>query len=452
MHNHSVILEKEKCIGCTDCIKRCPTEAIRVRYSMAQIIEERCIDCGNCIRICRNGAKKAATDDRKLMAQYEHVVALPAPSLYAQFPKAQGVEYILEALLKVGFTDYFEVAVAAEVVSEATYQYLKEKAQHFPVISSACPAIVRLIQRRFPSLIPHVLPIISPMELAARYVKHKYQQRGIDLNKVGVFFISPCPAKVTETKWPIGAEKSMVDGVLSMQDLYKKMCDQVQQVTPQREKSSTHRGMVWATRNGGIDEHQVKGYMAVDGMENVIKILENVEDGTLDHMQFIEALACTGGCLGGALTLENPFISRSTLKKWIKLSEAEERSKKADTTYDLRMEIAKETLNFEVPIMPKQVFSLDPNRERALEMMSQIETLYETLPKIDCGCCGAPTCRSFAEDVARGDARFEDCIFMLRRKVKVLSDEMHQLAYTAVPTESHRGMMNEIGEEITHRS
>lgn len=439
MYTHSVTLETNKCMGCTDCIKRCPTEAIRVRNSKAQIIEERCIDCGNCIRICRNGAKKAVTDGLDLIQNYRYRIALPAPSFYAQFPKAQGIEWILEGLLQIGFTDYFEVAVSAEAISEATYAYLNQVKQT-PVISSACPAIVRLIQRRFPTLLSQVLPLMSPMELAARYVKKEYAQRGIDSKEVGVFFISPCPAKATEIRRPKGIKTSMVDGVLSMQELYKKMQGIIGKVTPTITQLSTYKGLVWAMRNGGVDEHRVKGYMAVDGMENVIHILERVEDGTLNHISFIEAMACTGGCLGGALTIENPFVSRNTLKKWITMGQNKAQQGMSAQHNEVLQKIGQISPYFECDIKPRPVFSLADDRSRALEMMEEIEKLYEKLPQIDCGCCGAPTCRCFAEDVLRQQVSVETCIFMLRRKIKELSDEMQRLAYTVIPTESHEGV------------
>ena len=193
-----------------------------MRGSKAEISEERCIDCGNCIRICRNGAKKAVMDEWDIVNKYTYRVALPAPSLYAQFATAKDINEILEALYCVGFTDCFEVAFAAEMITQRTYEYL-ERATHLPVISSSCPAIVRLIQRRFPSLLPHLLPLMSPMELAARYVKRQYAEKGIKEELVGVFFISPCPAKATEIHRPKGFTKSYVDGVLSMQGLYKKI-------------------------------------------------------------------------------------------------------------------------------------------------------------------------------------------------------------------------------------
>lgn len=431
---HSVTLEHTKCIGCTDCIKRCPTEAIRVRDSKAQIVEERCIACGNCIRICRNGAKKAATDSLELIEQFKYRVALPAPSFYVQFPKAESIEWILEALLYVGFTDYFEVAVAAEVISEATNRYLKNATQ-FPIISSSCPAIVRLIQMRFPSLIPNILPIISPMELAARFVKADYARRGIDSKDVGVFFISPCPAKMVEVKSPTGIEKSMVDGVLSMQDLYKAMRHIVGKVKPTKMKQSAYRGLKWATPTGGMDEKTMKDCMSVDGIENVIDILEKVEDGTLDHMRYIEVMACTGGCLGGALTIENPYVSHTTLKKWLKTAR-EEKNLCADKS--ILDEIRHLSVDFNCEVTEMEVFSLNQDRFKALEMMEKIEALYKQLPQIDCGSCGAPTCRCFAEDVVRNEVSIEACIFMLRKKIKQLSDEMHQLAYTVIPTESEK--------------
>lgn len=433
MYTHSVTLEKDKCIGCTDCIKRCPTEAIRVRQSKAKIIDERCIDCGNCIRICGNGAKKAITDELSILEGYHYRIALVAPSFYAQFPKALGIEWILQALLEIGFTDYFEVAVAAEAIAIATYDYIKE-ASIFPIISSSCPAIVRLIQRRFPSLIDHILPIISPMELAARYVKKTYEERGTLAKEVGIFFISPCPAKATEIHRPKGIEMSMVDGVISMQTLYKLVASKLNKVTPTRVKESTYKGISWATRNGGIDENSVEGHIAVDGIENVISILEKVEDGTLGSVNYIEALACTGGCLGGALTVENAFVSKNTLKKWIRQGKTEGTGSEGI----LLQKIKKEPSRFEKAVRPRKVFQLDDDRVKALKKAEELESFYSRLPKIDCGACGAPTCRCFAEDVVRELAREEECVFLLRSRIRELSRQMHELTQYIVPTEKNQ--------------
>ena len=431
MSSHSVALESEKCIGCTDCIKRCPTEAIRVRGSKAKIIEERCIDCGNCIRICRNGAKKAVTDSIKSLNNYKYRIALPAPSFYAQFKKAKSVTSILSSLYDIGFTDIMEVASAAEIITKHTQDFVKN-AKAFPVISSSCPAIVRLIQRRFPSLIDHVLPVISPMELAARYVKSKYIERGIDEKEVGVFFISPCPAKATEIHRPKGLEKSYVDGVFSMQEIYKLVAPKLNSPKSKIfERKSTYKGIVWATRNGSMSDGVIQSYIAVDGMESVIDILEHVEDGILSDVQFIEAFACIGGCLGGVLTIENPFISRAEIKKWID----EDNRNHFEGDVALFKELQSINVRFEKPIKPRPVFSLNNDRSKAIKMMEEIEELTKILPKIDCGSCGAPTCRCFAEDVIKGDVHLEDCIFMLRKRIKEVSEVMLELTQKVVPTQ-----------------
>lgn len=432
MYSHSVTLESSKCIGCTDCIKRCPTEAIRVKNAKAKIIQERCIDCGNCIAVCRNGAKQAVMNTMDDIKGYKYRIAMPAPAFYAQFPKCERIETILESLYDIGFTDLIEVAYAAEAIAVDTKAYLAT-ASNYPVISSACPVIARLIQRRFPSLIDHILPIMSPMELAARYIKEKYVQKGISLEEVGVFFISPCPAKATDIHKPKGFHKSYVDGALSMQEVYKCIVHKLKEHrNPKLMRKPIAEGMSWAMRNGAVANIGIDNHIAVDGMDSVISILEKVEDGSLGNVQYIEALACTGGCLGGALTIENPFVSRYKLKKFMD----------QDATGYKKESLDKRLLEmngrYELPIDPKPVFSLDNNLEVAIEMMEQIEALYKRLPQIDCGSCGAPTCKCFAEDVVKGFSNIEDCIFMLRERIKALSQDMLELTQKFLPTQEQK--------------
>ena len=95
---HSVTLDKEKCKGCTTCIKQCPTEAIRVRRGKAHILTERCIDCGQCIRVCPHHAKKAVCDPLSDLDKFQYKVALPAPSLYGQFHNLDDINIVLTAL------------------------------------------------------------------------------------------------------------------------------------------------------------------------------------------------------------------------------------------------------------------------------------------------------------------------------------------------------------------
>lgn len=136
---HSVRLDEEKCRGCTNCIKRCPTEAIRVRKGKARIINERCIDCGECIRICPYHAKKAITDEFQGISAWKYRIAIPAPTLYSQFKPEYSRNRLLNTFRKIGFDDVYEVARAAEFVSEATRKLMSEGNYRRPMISSACP-------------------------------------------------------------------------------------------------------------------------------------------------------------------------------------------------------------------------------------------------------------------------------------------------------------------------
>jgi iron only hydrogenase large subunit-like protein len=432
MYTHSVTLEAEKCIGCTDCIKRCPTEAIRVKQAKANIIEERCIDCGNCIAVCHHGAKQAVMDKLETIYTYQHRVALPAPAFYGQFSKIENIRSILDGLYQIGFTDVVEVATAAEVIAEATRTYIL-KATERPVISSACPVIVRLIERRFPSLIDNILPIMSPMELAARFAKEKYIKQGIKETDVGVFFISPCPAKATDIHKPKGLGRSYVDKALSMQEVYKKLTYQLKiKKTQHFNRQGSSMGLTWAMQDGSSTNVGIDNAIAVDGLDSVIDILEKIEDGTLNKIHYVEALACVGGCLGGALTVNNPFISRHTLKRFIDQErECYVPAPIAQGLYDI-------PLSYDRQIVPRPVFSLDDNLSTAINMMEQIERLYVTLPQINCGACGAPTCRCFAEDVVKGFSHIEDCIFMLRKRIKELSEAMFELTTKVLPAEENK--------------
>ena len=198
---HSVTLDKDLCVGCTNCIKRCPTQAIRVRAGKAQIISERCIDCGECVRVCPHHAKKARHDGLEMLDKFKYTVALPAPALYGQFNRLDEIDYVLHGLKSLGFDDVFEVSRAAEIVSDATRQLLADGRLKKPVISSACPAVVRLIRVRFPDLCENVLPLRSPMEVAARLAREQaVKNTGLPPEAVGVFFISPCAAKVTDVE------------------------------------------------------------------------------------------------------------------------------------------------------------------------------------------------------------------------------------------------------------
>ena len=249
---HSVTLDSEKCMGCTNCIKRCPTEAIRVRDGKACIISERCIDCGECIRVCPHHAKRAQYDSLSVLNGFEYKIALPAPTLYGQFNHLDDIDIVLTGLKRLGFDDVFEVARAAELVSEATRRMMREGTLRLPVISSACPAVVRLIRVRFPDLCSHVLPLGSPMEFAARLAKDEAQKRtGLPREKIGAFFLTPCPAKVTDVRVPVNFERSEVDGAIAISEIFPKLTEKMEHLDQTEAlQGAGVIGVSWASSGG----------------------------------------------------------------------------------------------------------------------------------------------------------------------------------------------------------
>jgi len=424
---HSVNLDKDKCRGCTNCIKRCPTEAIRVRKGKAQIIKERCIDCGECIRVCPYYAKTAISDRLEMINDYKFKVVMPAPSFYGQFDKKYSRSNILNALKKIGFDHVFEVARAAEIVSEATRQLLADKSAKKPMISSACPGIVRLIQVRFPSLIENIVKLESPMEVAAKIVKTQLQETSkIPLEDIGVFFISPCPGKVTSVKSPYEKQKSYVDGVFSMKEIYVKVLS----VLNNQDNDTTYstagsQGIDWANSGGESGALGTEKVLAVDGIHNVIKIFDEIEGDRLLDVDFVEALACTGGCLGGPLTVTNVFVGKTNLKKHIIEAPASSAEK---------MELKNfQELIWTSKVEYKPVMKLDMDVMKAMEKLEKLENIYNELPGLDCGACGAPNCRALAEDIVREIASETDCIFKLRQRIRDLAEELVDLGGRVPP-------------------
>lgn len=419
---HSVMLEEDKCKGCTNCIKRCPTEAIRVRKSKARIIKERCIDCGECIRICPYHAKKAISDPFDMLLSYKYRVVIPAPSLYGQFKNAQTRNHLLTALKAIGFDRVFEVARAAELVSNATRELLSKNTSKKPLISSACPAVVRLIQVRFPNLIENIVKLESPMELAARIVRSDVaKNKSIDINDVGVFFITPCAAKVTSVKAPYETEKSYVDGVISIKDIYLKVLNSLGRIQqPELLEEAGFEGIRWANSGGESLALGTDKFLAVDGIHNVITILEEIESDRLEDVEFVEALACTGGCLGGPLTVENLYVAKTRIKKFVD----EARTKEFKTSDNHQCEA---DLVWTGKVEYKPVMKLDVDFVKAMKKLEAMEIINEELPGLDCGACGAPNCRALAEDIVRGYANETDCIFKLRDRVRNLAVQMMEL-------------------------
>ncbi len=415
-YKHSVTLDIRKCKGCTNCIKRCPTEAIRVRDGHAIIKEEKCIDCGECIRVCPYQAKKAIFDRFEDFASYKYKIALPAPALYGQFEDLDDVDYILTALLECGFDAVFEVSRAAEIITEYTRRYMKREGLEYPVISSACPAIVRLIALRFPYLVDNLLPIVPPIEYAAMLAREETLKEHPELtdDDICVLFISPCPAKISYVKNPLGVGKSAVTGALAINDFYFKIRAKRKEITnPQQLSKTGIIGLNWAGTGGEATSLLSERYLAADGIENCIHVLDEIENGTIHNLEFVELNACNGGCVGGTLNVENPYIAKArlrSLRKYLPIS-------RNHVEQDANLPDCVVMDDFENILHSVGGSALAEDRMTAIAKMSEVECIYKSLPHLDCGSCGAPNCHALAEDIIKGEADEADCLIKLRDTV-----------------------------------
>ena len=424
---HSVQLDKSRCKGCTNCLMHCPTEAIRVRDGRAHIIAERCIDCGECIRICDYHAKVAVTVKFDTIKAFRYAIALPAPSLYGQFRNLQSVQPVLSALKKIGFDDVFEVARGADIVSRAIAQKLREPNLPRPLISSACPAVVRLIQVRFPDLIPHIVDVRQPMEVAAMIARTEFcKKHNCEPADVGVFFITPCPAKMTAIRSPIGQQKSCVDGAISMMEIYGLLRPYISQNAEDVEAEATSYGIGWAASSGEAKAVCPDNSLVVDGIENCSRVLEEIENNKLSDLVFFEGNACTGGCVGGPLTFENNYVAKNAIRKLVDNARQQRPERPAQSVPASMM--TKYPLYMDAPILPNSAIQLDSDITVALDKMERINQILQDLPGYDCGSCGSPTCRTFAEDIVCGYCNEMFCIHKLKDRLKVMAQQMVELA------------------------
>jgi len=433
---HSVRLDEDKCKGCINCIKHCPTEAIRVRNGKAAINNKFCIDCSECIQICENHAKVPIVDHLVDMDRFKYTIALPAPTLYSQFKNLEDKNIVLNALLEIGFDDVFEVSAAAELVSEATRRFLSENKGGMPWISTACPTVVRLIRVRFPSLIEHLLPLKAPVEVAAELaVKKAMEKTGLSRDEIGTVFISPCPSKNTYAKSPLGVEKSEVDLVVGIKEVYPKLLSAMKVVAERGAEDISESGRIglsWGFSGGEAGGALCDSYLAADGIENVVKVLEDLEDQKIETLEFVELDACSGGCVGGVLTVENPYLSVARLHKMRKYSPIQV-SHLADVAGD-NLEEARQLFSFEKGIHYEPVFNLGDSVIEGFVRLNQAERLEKKFPGLDCGSCGAPTCKALAMDIVRGEATEDQCIYLMRSHMAEMATELQSAAREAKKT------------------
>jgi len=418
MFYHALEIDEGNCIGCSRCMKVCPTEAIRITGGKASIDDDRCIDCGKCHSACPVDAIYIKQDDFKMVHEFPHSVALIPSVFLGQFPDDIRVSRIYAVLKDLGFRHVFEVESAASIYAEAKNRYAREHEDDMPLISSFCPAIVRLIQIKYPSLVGNIMPIKAPLDLSALYALKKLTDQGIPREEVGIFYVTPCAAKIAAVKAPVGEKRSIIDGVINMDALFNKVYRKIKEQgkNHEYEQLQTPRlsadAILSTLTNGERRICMAKRSYAIDGIENVIDFLDLLENDEVEGVEFLELRACDQSCAGALLSCENRFLCGERM--YSRARKAAERERNGEMPRDREMDSCREYLidNAAVEaVQPRSMLVLDSNRERAFQKLEKINKLKLYLPGIDCGMCGAPTCEAFATDVVCKQVGLTRCAF-----------------------------------------
>lgn len=409
---HALQVSAEKCIGCTHCMRTCPTEAIRIRNGLAIINQERCVDCGRCLRVCPEKAIFVEQDDLNKLRDFKYRVILFPAVMIGQFREEYTEDQIYDALLKIGFTHIFEVEQPINFLKESIRDYVDKHRDIKPCISTFCPSVVRMIQIRYPSLVDNLIQLHTPQELGAQFALEELKSQGAKKEEIGLFYVTPCIAKMSAVKSPMAEKESIVDGIINMNELYNLVRKNIRTKdvpdTSNQRQHLTREGILWSLTRGEA-KHFGKRSMAIDGIHNVVKFLERLENENVPELDFLEVRACDKSCAGGNLLSGNRFLTTERL---------ESRAKRYPFSRLLMQQPIQElasTLKPKLvakPVEAKPVFILDKNREKALEKMSKMHRIVCMLPGIDCGACGAPNCHALAEDMACQQAKMSDCIFL----------------------------------------
>ncbi len=414
--HHALRIRQEVCIGCSRCMRVCPTEALRVINGKATLHPEWCIDCGECFNVCPVKAIVVEDDDISQIFSYKHRILLVPSIFFAQFEEKLTLDAIKGILYEMGFTELCTVEQGADLLVDEINKYVGEFDGEKPVISSFCPAVVRLIQVRFPSMTDRIIRLIPPLEITAQYYRSEYEKNGVPLEDVGIFYVTPCAAKIAAIKAPVGGYNSPINGVINMSELYNKVfLAYKQKGTNENEycnlihSSLSSTGVRWATTGG--ESSNIHGRsLAIDSMPNVIDFLERLENEEIKGVDFLELRACDMSCCGGILVQDNRFLVKERIDK---------RAEELPARHALD-ESFRQVCSGYIPmerVEPKAMVKYHADLTIALERMEEARKLRKILPDIDCGACGAPSCEALADDIVCHRATLEHCVLMHAHEV-----------------------------------
>ncbi len=396
-------LKKSNCRNCHKCIRNCPVKSIRFSGNQAHILEEECILCGRCFVVCPQGAKEIKNDRetvKVLLQDDAPVIASLAPSFAANY-NGVGIDAMRSALKKLGFTDVEETAVGATIVKRE-YDRLLAEGKADVLISSCCHSANLLIRKHFPSLLPYLAPVLSPMLAHAQKIKrHRPDAK--------VVFIGPCVAKKEEAK----EAPDLVDATLTFEDLTEWMQDENIRPEEVREETKESRARFFPTGGGILKTMTMEAdqyeYLVVDGTRNCINVLRELEQGNIHHC-FIEMSVCSGSCVGGPV-MEKKY--HSPVKSYLAVA-----TYAGEEDFPVEQPEASDVRKDYRPLPYRAEMPTEEQLTAILREMGKTKPEDE----LNCGSCGYDTCREKAVAIHQGKAEVSMCLPFLRDRAESFSN------------------------------
>ena len=390
-------LKKSNCKNCYKCIRHCPVKAIRFSGNQAHIIGNECILCGQCFVVCPQNAKEIVDETEKvkvLLQSGDPVIVSLAPSFVANYD-GTGINSMRKALKKLGFYDVEETAIGATIVKTEYERMIKEDERDI-IISSCCHSINLLIQKHYPAALPYLADIMSPMQAHCTDIKKRYKN-------AKTVFIGPCVAKKDEAEHYEG----IVDAVLTFEELTQWLKAENIEIESETDNDVCSRARFFPTTGGILktmaQENTGYTYLAIDGVENCIAALKDIESGKI-HNCFIEMSACVGSCSGGPVM--EKYHRSAAVKDYITIANYAG-SKDFEVSQPAAKDLKK---NFEFI-------------EQRLPQPSESEMgKFKPSQELNCGSCGYNTCREKAAAIIQGKAEISMCLPFLKDKAESFSD------------------------------
>lgn len=398
-------LKKSNCKNCYKCIRHCPVKSIRFSGNQAYIIGNECILCGQCFVVCPQNAKQIVDETEKvkvLLQSGDPIYVSLAPSFIANY-EGVGIASMRKALKALGFADAEETAIGATIVKREYERMINEDGRDV-IITSCCHSINLLVQKYFPNELRFLADVMSPMQAHCLDIKKRHP----DAKTV---FIGPCVAKKDEAEYYGG----IVDAVLTFDELTNWLKESSVELEKETDRDENSRARFFPTTGGILKtmalDNPGYNYMAIDGVENCISALRDIENGNV-HKCFIEMSACAGSCVGGPVMEK---FHRSPVMDYMAVADfAGTKDFIVDQPDNLELKKTFTAIDKKLPT---------PSDREIGEILRQMGK-FKPSDELNCGSCGYNTCREKAVAIYQGKAEISMCLPYLKDKAESFSDIM----------------------------